>query len=124
MVVDLVEEILSLKILKRKIVELKDIKVSLNIPGVLVLLKFPRCYLTPQVTNDLVNETGNIQSEQVDDFVYNGRACVIVNAQEFKNLYQLVRCKVIVVELCFQFIDYFEEVPLEMVVIGKGFFSL
>jgi hypothetical protein len=80
MAVDLVQEILLFKILKGEVVELKDIEVSLNIPWVLVLLKFPRSYLAPQVTDYLVNQARNVKGKQIDHFVYYGGTSVVMDA--------------------------------------------
>ncbi len=87
MLVNLPHEISSFEILEWEIVELEDIEVALDIPGILILLKFSFGDLTIQVPDNLVYQPGNIQGEQVDNLVEDSSACVIVDSHKLEDCY-------------------------------------
>lgn len=80
--IDLVSEEEFFEVLEGEVVELEDAEVALDEPRVFILLKFSLGDLAPQVPYDLVDQSGNVQSEKIDEFVYDCSSSVVVHAHE------------------------------------------
>jgi hypothetical protein len=119
MLVNLPPEEQSLQILEWEIIELKDLEIALDPPGVFILFQFSLSDFTVKIPSNFVQETGDVMCEKIDEFVENGSASEIVDAQKLKNSHQFIRVEVFVVQLFFQVVDDLKKVPLEMVVVGE-----
>ena len=82
MLVDLPFEKEPFKILKGEVVEFEDGEIALDPPGIFILLEFRFGNFAPKVADDLVEQTGDVEREEVDTLVEDGGASEIMYTHE------------------------------------------
>lgn len=117
---DLPEQEASFEVLEGEVVEFEDTEVASDEPGVLVGFQLHAQQFREQQANGLEQESWDVESEEVDDFVDRGGAChEVSSAEELQHFDEIVGGEPFVVQLGVEFVDDFEVAFVEELVAGE-----
>lgn len=84
MFIDLPDEVSSFEVFEGEVVEFENFEVAFDEPWISVLFEFGSGDFAVQVSENFIDESGDVESEKIDDFVDDSGSWVVMDTHEFE----------------------------------------